>query len=245
MRAKGVFITGTDTGVGKTVVSAGIIRALLHKGLCVGAMKPVETGCTRISNLKSQISNQEVGETDLLPSDGMFLREMAEMDDPLDLVAPVRLELPLAPMVASGIEQRPVDPGRIIDAYRKLSRKYDCMVVEGAGGLLVPIHPSYFMSDLMKELGVPVVVVARPALGTINHTLLTVGHALREGIEVLGVILNYSSPPEGGMAERTNPDALREICPVPVLGVFPFAESASKEELGKIAMAHIDLSLLP
>lgn len=226
-------------------MSAGIIRALLHKGLRVGAMKPVETGCPRISNLQSEISSLEVGEDDLIPSDGVFLRETAEMDDPLALVAPVRFAHPLAPMVAAGIEKRPVDPGRIIDAYQKLSCKYDCMVVEGAGGLLVPIHPSYFMSDLAKELGLPVVVVARPALGTINHTLLTVSHALKKGIEVLGVILNYSSPPEGNIAERTNPDALREICPVPVLGVFPFAASASKEELGKIAMAHIDLSFLP
>ncbi|BCB95804.1 ATP-dependent dethiobiotin synthetase BioD [Dissulfurispira thermophila] len=224
--SKGIFITGTDTGVGKTIVSAAIIRALMNKGIKVGAMKPLETGCKK-SAVKEE---KEI----LIPSDGMFLIEMAEMDDSIDLITPIRFEQPLAPMVASDLEKTPVDLNKIFRAYETLSQKYEFMVVEGAGGLLVPIakgqrakgkrQAAYFVSDLIKDLKLPVIIVARPGLGTVNHTLLTVNHALREGIEVLGVIINYSRPPENDIAEKTNPDALRQLCPVPVIDVIPYIE---------------------
>lgn len=238
--SKGIFITGTDTGVGKTIVSAAIIRALTKKGLKVGAMKPLETGCS-----------VGVGVEDLIPADGMFLREMAEMDDSINLVTPIRFEQPLAPMVASEIEGRSVELKKIFGAYQTLSKKYDFMVVEGVGGLLVPItlvrqsdsaaekEPSvYFVSDLMKGLKLPIIIVARPTLGTINHTLLTVNHALREGIEVLGVIINYSRPPENDIAEKTNPSVLRKLCPVPVLFEVPFVEDISVKGIDSIEMPH-------
>ncbi|GER92605.1 dethiobiotin synthase [hot springs metagenome] len=231
--SKGIFITGTDTGVGKTIVSAAIIRALMNKGIKVGAMKPLETGCKK-SAVKEE---KEI----LIPSDGMFLIEMAEMDDSIDMVTPIRFEQPLAPMVASEIEFGVMSYEfgakglkKVFDAYEELSKKYDFMVVEGVGGLLVPIakgqrakgkrQAAYFVSDLIKDLKLPVIIVARPGLGTVNHTLLTVNHALREGIEVLGVIINYSRPPENDIAEKTNPDALRQLCPVPVIDVIPYIE---------------------
>ena len=254
--SKGIFITGTDTGVGKTIVSAAIIRALINKGIKVGAMKPIETGC-KTQRVKGQGSKVK----DLIPSDGMFLREMAEMDDSIDLVTPIRFELPLAPMVASDIEQRSIDLERIFSAYKFLSQKYEFMVVEGAGGLLVPIkrqsqeledrqqtsnirqrttdnrlHPKsndtrhstpYYFSDLIKDLKLPLIVVARPSLGTINHTLLTIREAERCGLKVCGVIINYSRTPENSIAEKTNPDVLRELNLVPVLAEIPFNEDMS------------------
>lgn len=219
--SKGIFITGTDTGVGKTIVSATIIRVLIKKGIKVGAMKPMETGCAKT-------------EDRLIPSDGMFLKEMAEMDDSIDLITPIRYEHPLAPMVAAELENRPVNLELAFRAYNALSEKYEFMVVEGAGGLLVPItkfkiqdskFKTYFFSDLIKDLGLPVIVVARPTLGTINHTLLTVREAERCGLEVAGVIINYSCQPENTAAEKTNPDILRKLCPVPIIGILPYIKN--------------------
>jgi len=239
---KGVFITGTDTGVGKTTVSAALILALKKRGIKVGAMKPIETGCPRRDG-------------DLLPLDGMLLREAAGMDDPLELVTPVRFEQPLAPLVASALEGRPVDLAALRSAYEVLSGKYGFMVVEGAGGLLVPVSrtvergtesmgvPSvYFMCDLIKEMRLPVVVVARPALGTLNHTLLTVEHALRAGLRIAGIVINHTSPSRDDPAERTNPSVLSEICQLPFVEVMPYAgASAGAVQCGILPDTVVDL----
>ena len=243
--SRGIFITGTDTGVGKTIVSALIIRALIKKGIKVGAMKPIETGCTKTEDRGQKTEDR------LLPSDGMFLKEMAEMDDSIDLVTPIRFVHPLAPMVASEIEFGVMSYEfgakglkKVFDAYEKLSKKYEFMVVEGVGGLLVPISKlqtpdsklkTYFVADLIKDLKLPVIVVARPTLGTINHTLLTVNHALKEGIDVLGVIINYHMPPAGDIAEKTNPDVLKELCPVPVIGMLPYIKDVTKDNIESAA----------
>ncbi len=248
--SKGIFITGTDTGVGKTIVSAAIIRALIKKGIKVGAMKPVETGCTEKRG-KGQGAKGKGQDKTLIPSDGMFLRETAEMDDSIDLVTPIRFEFPLAPMVAAELEKRPVDLDKIFSAYGALSKKYDFMVVEGVGGLLVPINKrqeakgkrqeAYFVIDLIKDLEFPVIVVARPTLGTINHTLLTVNYALKEGINVLGVIINSHNPPEDSLAEKTNPDVLRKLCPVPVIGMLPYISDVTKNNIEDVAMKCISI----
>jgi dethiobiotin synthetase len=212
--SRGIFITGTDTGVGKTVVAAGIVRALRRKGVRVGAMKPVETGCSDESGT-------------LIAHDGIFLRDTAGMDDPVELVAPVRFSLPLAPMVASELEGRRITPEAIMRAYNLLADKYEFLVVEGAGGLMVPVTESFFMCDLIREMDIPAVVVARAGLGSLNHTLLTVAHALGEGLRVTGVIINNSTIPGNTIAEQTNPVALRKICPVPVLGIVPHRAALS------------------
>jgi dethiobiotin synthetase len=222
----GIFITGTDTGVGKTVIAAGIIRALTRKGVKAGAMKPVETGCV------------DEGGT-LVARDGMFLRKIAGMGEPAEVVTPVRFSCPLAPMVAAELEGRSVDIDVVMHAYSMLIAEYDFLVVEGAGGLMVPlmrengrtdapeqrrVQSTYFISDLIKTLALPALVVARAGLGTINHTLLTVMHALEEGIELRGVIINNCEP-EGTVAGQTNPEVLQRICPVPILGVVPYYPS--------------------
>jgi len=233
---KGIFITGTDTGVGKTAIAAGIIRALGRKGVKAGAMKPVETGC-----------DDEGGR--LIAGDGMFLRKIAGMDEPAEIVTPVRFSYPLAPMVAAELEGKSVDLDAIMHAYSMLATKYDFLVVEGAGGIMVPIKESggsvntglspsaFFMSDLIKSLGLPVVIVARAGLGTINHILLTVMHALREGIEVRGVIINSNEPAGDTIAERTNPEVLRRICPVPVIATVPFISPVNQDAVDNIANA--------
>ncbi|MBA4349442.1 MAG: dethiobiotin synthase [Thermodesulfovibrio sp.] len=237
--SKGIFITGTDTDVGKTVVSALIARAFISRGIKVGVMKPVETGCINDKGI-------------LIPPDGVFLKKMAQVDDSIDLIVPVRFEHPLAPMVASQLGGTSVEVDRLINAYKNLSNKYDFVVVEGIGGLLVPLTrigyrgggSCYFVSDLVKELKLPLIIVTRPTLGTINHTLLTVNHALKENIKVPGIIINCNEPSKDGIAEKTNPGVLKELSPVPVLGIVPYIENITADTLDEIALKVIDIDVL-
>lgn len=228
----GLFVTATDTGVGKTVVSALLIRGMRRRGFRTGAMKPAETGCPEVGGR-------------LVPQDGELLREMAEMDEPLDVVVPERFAPPLAPLVAARVEGRSVDLKRIIGTFGRLRAAHDMMVVEGAGGLLVPFAETgtgiYYVADLVRDLGLPLVVVARPGLGTLNHTLLTVREALREGLAVKGVVINYAQEAAGGLAERTNAAVLEEILrPVPLLGVVPHLPRISRSALDDAAESCMD-----
>ncbi len=228
---KGLFITGTDTGVGKTIISSAIISALRSRGIKTGAMKPIETGCITIGK-------------SLNPSDGIFLKNIAQMDEPVSQITPVCFELPLAPLVASEIEGKEIDLQKIKDNFLKLTERYEICIIEGIGGLLVPIKKDYFVLDLIKELGLPLVVVARPSLGTINHTLLTVNYALKEGLKIAGIVINFCRTPDGSIAESTNPGTIQQLTDIPVIGVFPYLESLDKENLERAAVKHLDLELL-
>ena len=125
-----------------------------------------------------------------------------------------------------------------------MSAHYDAVVVEGVGGLLVPVSPGHTVIDLAGEFGLPLIVVSRPGLGTLNHTLLTVNYALREGLEVAGIIINYSHPPEHTIAERTNADIISETSPAPLLGVFPYLDELKGEKISEAAAVHIDSHML-
>jgi dethiobiotin synthetase len=237
---KGFFITGTDTGVGKTVITAALIQAIGLLGLKVCGMKPIETGCLK-SESRVESSELRIKDRVLIPSDGMFLKKTAGMDDPIDLVTPIRLENPLAPLPASEIEDIPVDIEKIKRAYTELSKKYEVIVVEGIGGLLVPIKRDYFVLNLARDFGLPIIVVSRPGLGTINHTLLTVNYAIKEGLTVAGIIINYSQPPEGTPAEETNPEVIKQISPVPIIGIFPYLENKEGTNISEAAVKNLDL----
>ncbi|MDA8387112.1 MAG: dethiobiotin synthase [Nitrospiraceae bacterium] len=231
---KGFFITGTDTGVGKTIVAAALIRFLRWMGFSVCAMKPVESGCVRKGGAP-------------VPSDGIFLRDAAGMSLDISEVTPYALEAPLAPMVASNLEGVRIEPERIKRIFSGLAEKYDAAVVEGVGGLLVPIRRDYFVLDLIVDLGLPVVIVARPGLGTINHTLLTLRCALGAGARVAGIVINHPEEADGpgkaaadGLALRTNPDVLRQLAGVPIIGVFPHLAETSGPALERAAAASLD-----
>jgi dethiobiotin synthetase len=241
--AKGFFITGTDTGVGKTIISAALIQTAHMIGLKSCGMKPIETGCSK-QKFKVKSAKLKVQDRDLTPHDGMFLKKIAGVNASLDLITPVRFENPLAPLAASEMEGRAVDLGTIKKAYQKLSLEYDAMIVEGIGGLLVPIRKNYFVLDLASDIGLPVIVVARPGLGTINHTMLTVRYALKAGLTVAGIIINHIRPPEGTPAEVTNPDIIRQISPVPVLGVFPFLVDFKSATIRKAAATNVDIKII-
>ena len=233
---KGFFITGTDTGVGKTIISAALIKAAHMLGLKACGMKPIETGCKQTENRK--------GNDSLIPSDGTFLREITGTDESIDLITPVRFENPLAPLPASEIEDKPIDLDKIKTAYRKLSGRYDVIIVEGIGGLLVPIKREYFVIDLAKDFGFPIIVVSKPGLGTINHTMLTVNYAIKEGLDVAGIIINYTRPPEKILAENTNPEIIKRLSPVPVLGIFPYMKDLESRTIEKEAVKNLDIELI-
>ncbi|MDA8089789.1 MAG: dethiobiotin synthase [Nitrospiraceae bacterium] len=241
--ARGFFITATDTGVGKTVVAGALVRFLKgFLGLRVGAMKPIESGCPRQNG-------------HLVPGDGTFLKEMAEMEEPIEEVTPYTFEAPLAPVTASEMEGTRIDINVIKEKFKILGAKYDAVVVEGMGGLLVPIKRDhsiggmgkggYYVLDLAMELELPLIIVARASLGTINHTLLTVRCALESGARVAGVVINHQTPASSeGLAGRTGPSAIKDFSPVPVIGEFPFTEVLNAETIGKAACENLGMAAL-
>lgn len=200
----GLFVTGTDTGVGKTRVACALLRAWAERGLDVGAMKPVETG---------------VGPAG--PLDALALRAASGADDPLDDVCPQQFALPAAPAVAAARENRPLDRDAIRAAFARQRRRHRWLVVEGAGGLLVPLAGDATMADLAAELGLPLLVVARAALGTINHTLLTLEAAGRRGLAVAGVVVSHANGPLSP-ADAENLGALRRRLGARLRGELPF-----------------------
>lgn len=208
-RAKGIFITGTDTGVGKTYVAAGIAGRLASSGMDTGVMKPAETGCrTRGGKL--------------IPSDALVLMQAAGVRDPLSLVNPYKFRGPLAPAVAAEKERKRINIKRILAAFNELSKRHEFMIVEGAGGIMVPLWKEFLYLDLAQALRLPVVIVARPGLGTINHTLLTVSALRGRGLAVEGVVINYQRRWKQGLVEKTNPRVMEKLSGTPVLGTVPY-----------------------
>jgi dethiobiotin synthetase len=203
----GIFITGTDTGVGKTYVAAGIAQQLHAQGIDVGVMKPAETGCIRRKGR-------------LIPSDALALMKAAGVIDHLDDINPYRFAKPLAPSVAAAVEGRTISPGRIRSAFDRLNRRHRFMIVEGAGGIMVPLSGRYTYLDLARDLRLPVLIVARPGLGTINHTLLTIEAVKVRRIAVAGVLINYARAEKMGTAERTSPEIIQELSGVDLIGII-------------------------
>jgi dethiobiotin synthetase len=224
---KGLFITGTDTGVGKTIVAAGLAASLANSGMDIGVMKPIETGFS------------------LRSSDAVFLKKIAGVKDSLDSICPYRLKHPLSPFTAAQIENVSIGLERIARAYEVLLQNHQALLVEGAGGLLVPITREKMMADLALYLKLPILIISRTGLGTINHTLLSVEVARQRGIEVAGVIFNHLGP-RRGLAERTNPSVIRHFIDVPILGEIPYAPFLKKrgrdgEKIRRWVESHVDM----
>ncbi len=199
-------VTGTDTAVGKTYLSTVLLALLRRKGLRVAAMKPVETGV----------------KADDPASDAARLRDAAGADDPLEQVRPILISEPLAPWVALARAGGTVDLNALDIAFHALSQARDAILVEGAGGLLVPLTRDLAYDGLFVGWGLDLIVVAGNRRGTLNHTMLTVRAAHDAGLRVRGVILNALGPDRNGIAERTNLEALTDLLePVPVIP-FPW-----------------------
>ena len=233
---KSVFITGTDTGVGKTAVSAGLCAFLsLKKGLDVGVMKPFESGLPT-QNMEGDVS------------DGQILKAASGSTDPIDEITPYVFKTPLSPQAAAEKELVAIDMGRVREAYEKLLSRHDIVIVEGAGGILVPITDNYFFSDLAKDLNIPAIIVGRTGLGTINHTLLTRTFLRSMGVAVLGVILNDAEGNRDPSCE-TNPVYLKRYLDVPLFGVLPHLNevptgSSGREYSADFFASHVDTESL-
>lgn len=218
MMNRGIFITGTDTGVGKTFVAAGLIKAIREKGFSVCPMKPVETGC-RLSKGR------------LIPGDAGRLLKVSGFKEPLDVVNPYRFRLPLAPAMAAEREGTVIRKSKILSLSRRLMKKYDFTVIEGAGGIMVPVYKRYLYLDMIKDIGLPLLIIARPGLGTINHTLLTIKAARSKGISICGVIINSADRSGKDTSVENNPEIIEKLGKVQVIGKIPFFRSSSSLRL--------------
>jgi dethiobiotin synthetase len=204
----GILVTGTDTGIGKTVIAGAIANWFRRQGNRVVVLKPAGSGCVR----------RREG---LVSEDAEFLAHCADASHPLDVICPVRYAEPLAPAIAAERSKQPLDWAAIDRSVTTMSRGSDVMIVEGVGGLMVPMDPKHTFLDVAIWLKLPTVVVARPNLGTINHTLLTV-NALRDaGVKVAGVVINRYPAQSADVAAETNPRAIEKWGKVPVLCVVP------------------------
>ncbi|MCK5343818.1 MAG: dethiobiotin synthase, partial [Candidatus Heimdallarchaeota archaeon] len=169
-----------------------------------------------------------------------FLLKASGAKDDLSLVVPYNFKDPVAPSLAARLESVPIDIEKIKDAYSTLAARHDLVIVEGSGGIMVPIIEkgldSYLVSDLIVELSLPTLIVARAGLGTINHTLLTIDHAKRKGVDVAGVIIN-GYPDEPSLAEKNNPAMIEDLSGVSVLSALPFVDAEAANLLEKVVSA--------
>jgi dethiobiotin synthetase len=209
---RGLFFSGTDTGVGKTCVTAAVARQLRRQGFAVGVCKPVATGAEWVDGR-------------WLSADTRALAEAAGLTDALERVTPWVFPDPVAPPVAARRQGVHLDLVDLIRAAAAWSGACDVLLVEGVGGLLCPLTERATVADLVAALGLPLVVVARRGLGTLNHTLLTVEAARARGLPVAGVVVNETAPPE----------ELRRLLTVPLLTVVPFQTAAWGAELPAVA----------
>ena len=198
---QGIFITGTGTEIGKTVIAGGLAAFLKQAGTNVGVMKPISTGDT---------------------ADAQFLKHAAQVDDELSSINPIYLRHPLAPSVAARMEGRDIDVSCLETAFAKLQQKYDFVIVEGVGGIAVPIQDDFPVVHLIKRLQLPILIVAQVGLGTLNHTLLTVAYARQFELQITGIVLNGLCAETAGLAEATNPVEIENLTGVPVIGIVPY-----------------------
>lgn len=219
----GLFVTGTDTGVGKTILAAAVVAALRARGMAVRALKPLITGL-------------DEPQDPLWPSDDRLLGEVSGM-------APEEITLrrygpPVSPHLAAALSEESLDGPTLVQEVRDRSGGAGTVVIEGAGGLLVPIGDGYDMRSLAADVGLPVLIAARPGLGTINHTLLTLEAARAGGLEVAGVVLT-PWPVTPSPMEESNRQTIAQLGAVDV-SVLP---TISRPSVELLAGAGADLPL--
>ncbi|CAM3832061.1 dethiobiotin synthase [Bacillus luti] len=224
----GFFITATDTEVGKTIVAGALAGVFRELGYNIGVYKPLQSG--------HAASNPEGDAARLKILSGVLTRE--------EEICPYSIEEPLAPRLAMKRAGRTVMLKEITDHYNELLKEFNSLFVEGAGGLAVPFTEDALVIDFAKKLKLPLIIVARPTLGTVNHTVLTISYAKAHGLTVAGVILSGCKEYEKERAQE-NRIMIEELSGVPVLGLLPFLEGEfTREELLESAKEHIMISKL-
>jgi dethiobiotin synthetase len=207
-----LLITGTDTAVGKTMVGCALGFAMKVRGLRVGVMKPAETGCI-----------EQAGE--LIPADATALRASASAIHPLEIICPYRYRSPLAPAAAAAVADAmpPPDPDRIINLFERIAADSDVVLVEGAGGIAVPLTWGFNYADLAAALRLDLILVLANRLGCLNAAMLSLDYAARRNLRVAGYILNDAEPADSAAAQ-TNAASLRRLTTVPALGSVRYKE---------------------
>jgi dethiobiotin synthetase len=213
---KAYFITGTDTGVGKTTITAGISGSLRKAGVNVGVMKPIATGIPQKIGFKS--------------TDVEIIVGASNSKDPEDLINPVFFPIPTSPYDATKLFSLSVDVSLILSAFTKLLSLHDILLVEGIGGIMTPITKQFFIVDMIKMLDIETIIVTRATLGTLNHTMLTYEACKERGIKVKGIIINNFDE-KGSPAEKNAPTTLHEITGLDILGVVPFIKDYNKIDM--------------
>lgn len=221
---KSYFITGTDTDVGKTVATFALATLLKNKGIDAGVMKPVQCA----------------------GDDAEFLTNNLDLKDDFNDINPCYADEPLSPHIAFSRINKAIDVSQIFDSYRRLALSHDLLLVEGAGGWMVPLKDDFLVSDLARQMGLDVIIVARPGLGTINHTLLTIEQIRQSGLNVAGVVFCESEKGTKGVAAKTNPAAIADFGDVPVLGTIPYLSTIDREAvLRSCKKVNIDALVAP
>ncbi|MGH0033661.1 MAG: dethiobiotin synthase [Myxococcota bacterium] len=220
---RGWFVTGTDTGVGKTQVACGLLACLRRRGLSVGVYKPAETGCPEVDGR-------------LRGDDAVRLQTAAGAGQPLDSVTAALYAEPAAPLVAAENAGDTLSLERLAEGHRRVAEAYDRVLVEGAGGLLVPVAEGVTFADLARELKLPVLCVVGSRLGCINHALLTLDALATRRIPVAGWILNeLDAAPEERLAHQTHRAVLERFAPAPCLGTLPPLPAADRDDPSRLA----------
>ncbi len=212
--AKNIFITGTDTGVGKSIVSSILALSLHNEGKKVCISKPIQTGS---------------------PRDSDFLKELT--GNKIPVFNTYSFSLPAAPLVSAEHENKKIEIEKIISDIKKLEKEFDCVIVEGIGGIAVPINDNYLVADLIKDLNYPVVIVSRPTLGTINHSVLTIEFAKQKRLNLLGFIVSGYDETLNDPVIKTAPEVISEITKVKCLMKVPMVKKINFESIDLISKA--------
>jgi dethiobiotin synthetase len=213
----GLFVTGTDTHVGKTALSALLLAELRRRRINAAPMKPAQTGCQPVAE-NSEPFSLSVPDLDY----SLSMASMKVDADIYEAMSPYRYEPACSPHLAAEMAGTEIDIAEMVIAARTLASAYDFVIAEGAGGILVPLNQRETMLDLMHALGYPVLLAARPGLGTINHTLLSLRTLRSDGLNIAGVVFVTSSDGEPDFIEKDNAIAIEHFGKVPVLGTIPY-----------------------
>ena len=225
---KSIFITGTDTDVGKTYITAGLAVTLRKMGIDVGIMKPFAAGTKQKKGFKSE--------------DVEILANAAQVNDPEKLVNPQFFPIPASPYTAwKNLKIKP-KINLILSSFQKLSKLHSTILVEGMGGIMTPILQNYFVTDLIKEMKIPTILVTRTKIGTVNHTIMTVKMCEKYKIPIKGIIINNFD--SNGYKTKELTRDLKSLTHIPILGSIPFISDMSDSSLYRVFKKNLDLKLL-
>ena len=223
-----LFVTGTDTDVGKTCVTAGIVNHLLKMNVNVGVMKPFASGYK--------------ANTDSVSEDVEILMKYSGVNDPVELVNPYYFEIPTSPYEACMKLNREVDISKVVDAYNQLASNHDVVIVEGIGGIMTPIFQNYFVSDLISELNLNSIIVTGSKIGTVNHAMLTYEHSKQKNLNFKGFVVNQN------VSEGYEMSSLRQqifrLTRAKVFGAIPYYQSFNIDMYVTDFQNFVDLSHL-